>query len=378
MKKKLTISLLALLGLLLILISFLAKKSEYPKKIQQSTPVQVMDVICKDVPIYIDAFGSFAASQNVDIKSRVSGQIQKIGFKNGSFVEKGQVLFQLDSESYKAKLMNDEASLEKNLANLKLMELTLNRNTKLASSGAISLLNYETMKKEFLSAKAEVKKAEADILLDKINLKYCTIEAPISGMIGINQVDEGNIVNTDTVMVNIKTIDPLYVNFTVSEKDIPRIKKTIESGPLKLIVSVEEKTNSDSIKEIEHEGWLESLNNTANNVSGTISLQAVLPNKKKMLLPGQFGKMKLIVENKKDALLIHQSAVRLGPDGQYVFIVGKDNKAEIVTITVSHEYGNYYVLEKGKLQAGDKLIVSGLLDLSPGDPVTAQNTKVQL
>lgn len=377
MGKKLIISLLILLGLLFILI-FLTKKSDSTEKAQRITAVQVTDVIRKDVPIHIDAFGSFVASQEVDIKSRVSGQIQKVNFKDSSFVEKGQLLFQIDSETYKATLMNDEASLEKNLANLKLMETKLARNSKLVTTGAVSVLSYEELKKEFLSAKAEVKKTQADILLDKINLKYCSIEAPISGMIGISQVDEGNMVNTDTVMANIKTIDPLHVDFTVSEKDISRIKKALESGPLKLIVCVEERTNSDSIKKVEYEGRLESLNNTANSVSGTISLQAVLPNKEKILFPGQFGKIKLIVENRKDVLLIHQSAVRLGPDGQYVFIVGKENKAQLVPVTVSQEYGDFYILENGKLQAEDKLIVSGLLELSPGDLVTEQTTKVQL
>ncbi len=378
MKKKLIVLLLTLIGLLFILISFLAKKSDSTKMVQRTTAVQVTDVIRKDVPIYIDAFGSLVASQDVDIKSRVSGQIQKVDFKNGSFVEKGQLLFQIDSEKYKANLMNDEASLEKNLANLKLMEMTLSRNTKLASSGAVSLLNYEAMKKEFLSAKAEVKKAQADILLDKINLKYCSIEAPISGIIGINKVHEGNMVNTDTIMANIKNIDPLHLDFSVSEKDISRIKKALESGHLKLLVYVDEKTNNDSIKQTEYNGWLESLNNTANSVSGTISLQAVLPNKEKILLPGQFGKIKLIVENRKDVLLIHQSAVRLGPDGPYAFIVGKDSKAELIPVVVSHEYGDYYILENGKLKTGDNLIVSGLLDLSPDDFVTIQNIKVQL
>lgn len=374
MKKKLLL-LAVLVGLSLVLISFLTKKSDSAEKTSRATSVQVMDVVRKDVPIYIDSFGSFDPDKDVDIKPRTSGQVQKISFKGRSFINKGQPLFELGSRSSKAKLLNDEASLEKALADLKLKEMTLNRLAKPASTGAISFLDYESNKNDVLVAKAEVKKIQADITIDKINLEHCFINAPISGIIGDPKISEGCIVSADsTVMATIKNIDPLYVGFPVSEKDIPRIRKAlVELGRLKVIVCVDEKTNSSSIKQTEYEAYIDALNNAANSAAGTISLSATLPNKEKILLPGQFGKVKLLVENRKDALLIHQSAIKLGPDGQYVFIVGKDSKAELVAVTVSQEYGDYYVLENGKLQAGDKLIVSGLLDLSPGDSVTVQN-----
>lgn len=367
------------LTVIVIVVLFFLKWSSVSTK-EQKTPVivQVKKIIKGNVPIYIEAVGTLAASQDVDISFRVTGYVDKILFKEGSFVNKGDLLMTINSEWYNANLNKNLAALEYDKADLKLKKFYVTQNSILAKTGALASQTYESMKIDYAKAIAKLKEDEASIVQDRLNMKYCSLYAPIDGIIGFKRVDIGALIDSAIAIptvANIKAIDPLFVRFTVSELDALQIKKAVDSfSSLKLLVYIDEKGRDGIVRSKEYEGRLEYLNNSVNPTSSTISLQAILPNHDKVLLPGLYVKVKLLIENRNDTLLIPKDAIIDGPQGQYIFIVGKDNKVEIIDIVTGQDDGDFCTLEKGSLKEGDQALVAGYFDLSPGDLITIKSS----
>jgi membrane fusion protein, multidrug efflux system len=359
------------------LLSSCSDRKASGNRTARAIPVETKKILKKDVPIYIDTFGSFQASKDVNIESMIKGQITKVSFTDGAFVKKGQLLFQVDSSIYKAQLDNNKAVLEKDYAALNMKESIYNRAKKLIDRKIISEEEYEQTKTDLAVAKAEVKTALANIKEDLINIEYCHIHSPISGTVGIKNINEGNIVNPGDILANVKTVNPLYINFTVAENDIARIKNALLDGSLKLEALVNEKTRDGRIVINEYNGKLDFLNNTANPESGTISLKGEIANSKKTIYPGQFAKIRLIVGDLKNALLVPREAVRQGPDSRYVYVVNSKSQAEKINVVPGQVYDKYYSIVKGKIKDGDKVIVSGLLNLSSGVLVKASPLNVE-
>jgi membrane fusion protein, multidrug efflux system len=368
MKKIVT---LFILTITVCFLSACGDKSSSNKRTVRAIPVETKNILKKTVPIYIDTFGSFQASKDVNIESMIKGQVIKVYFTNGAFVKKGQLLFQIDSAIYKAQLENNKAVLQKDYAALNMKKSIYARGKKLIDRSIISKEEFEQAKTDLEIAKAEVQTALANIKEYLIDIEYCNIHSPISGIIGINSIDEGNIVNQGDILANVKTVSPLYINFTVPENDIARIKNALDEGSLKLQVLVNEKEKNGAVITKKYDGKLDFLNNTANHDSGTISLKGIVDNSKKTIYPGQFAKIRLIVGDLKDALLIPREAVRQGPDSRYVYVVDSENKAEKIDVIPGQEYDQYYSVIKGKIKESDKVVVSGLLNLSSGALVKA-------
>lgn len=359
--------------ILLLFVSLILLTSCSKKKQEHTTPprpVQTATAIKKDVPIYIDTFGTCKAFKNVNIQSQITGQIQEINFKDGDYVSIGDLLITIDPKEYEAELLKAKAALSGNEVDLQLKKDTVERNKTLFEQNLISKQEFEQYQTELAAAQSQVELDKANFELAQINLDYCYICSPIDGLAGKNLLDEGNIVtaNQGPTLANIKTIDPLFLDFTVPEKDLPTIREAMSKAELKIEIYVENDPNSP------YSGGLQFINNIVDDSTGTIYLRGLIPNKNKTLWAGQFVKVKLILGTKKDAVLVPYEAAQLGQKGEYLFIVTPDNKADLKQVTLGQRDGNNIVIETG-IKTGDIVVTVGQMGLSPG--VTVQDITTQ-
>lgn len=328
----------------------------------------------KDVIIFIESFGNLNSPNNVDIKSQVTGQIKEAHFKEGDLVKAGDMLFTIDPSQYKAQLERAEAALIQDLAKLKLNQDTVERNRKLLEKELISQQDFDKLQTDVTSAEASVKTDNANIDLAKINLNYCYIASPIEGVTGKQQVDPGNIVaaNTGPTLVNVKTIDPLYIDFTIPERDLVTVRKAMSEGRLKVVITLEKGTGTaqDDLQKDgnSYDGELHFLDNAVDNKTGTVMLRAIAPNHDSKLWPGQFVTVRLHLAVKKDAVVVPYEAVQIGQQGNYVFVVTPDKKADLRNVTVGNKEDDHIIIEDG-IKAGETVVTVGQMGLRPGTPI---------
>ena len=315
----------------------------------------------KDAPVYLESFGNLYSLYDVDIKSQVTGQIKEINFTEGDEVKKGDLLFTIDPATFKAQLDKARASLNQALADLKLKKVTYERNKVLSDKQLISKQDFDTYSVDLSSSEAQVHLDNAEVELAKINLEYCYIRSPVDGRSGKHQVDLGNIVtaNDGPTLVNIKAIDELYVDFTVTETDLFKVRQAMGEGKLK----VEIVANDDPTKFFA--GELTLLDNAVDNTTGTFLLRAIVSNKDRQLWAGQFVTVRLILSVEKNATQVPYDAVQLGQSGSYLFVVTADNKADLRLVKTGNRQEGNIVVYAG-VKPGEKVVTAGQLGLSPG------------
>lgn len=358
MKKILWIIAVLFLTLLVVRAIFAKKKAPPPPPARGVTTAVATQ---KNVPIYVDSFGNLYPLNDVNIQSQVTGEIISANFVEGQEVKVGDLLFMIDPSPFRADLVKAEASLAQDIADLNLKKSTLERNEKLLASELISQQEYDKVKADYISAQEKTKLDKADIELAKINLNYCSITSPINGLTGKRQVDPGNIVqgNAGPTLVNIKTIDPLYIDFTVPEVELSRVREANSKGRLEVQITVPGDTRNIYL------GQLSLINNTVDNTTGTVLLRAIVDNKERKLWPGEFVKVRLILGVVDKAVVVPSEAVQMGQNGNFVFIIDQDSKADLRLVTTGQEEENLMVIEKG-VQAGEKVVTTGQLGLSAG------------
>ncbi|MFH1552831.1 MAG: efflux RND transporter periplasmic adaptor subunit [Candidatus Omnitrophota bacterium] len=327
-------------------------------------PVQTAKAFKKTVPVYVDSFGTLTSPENVDIKAQVTGKILEVNFTQGQEVSAGDLLFTIDPREYKANVDKAQGALAEQVEDLKLKTDTFERNKQLIEKDLISEQDFERYQTDMTAAAAATELAAAELELAKINLDYCYIRSPINGLTGKRQVDLGNIItaNTGPVLVNVKRIDELYLDFTLPERDLVKVREAMEKNTLDVQVFIpgeEGKTYS---------GKLEFIDNTVDDDTGTFALRAVVKNDTRELWAGQFVTVRLILGEEKDAVLVAYDAAQIGKQGYYVFVVQKNNKADLRTVTVGSKQGSSIVIEKG-VEEGETVVTVGQLGLSPGMPV---------
>lgn len=350
--------------IIFLAISFISKFTKKPVK-TAIPPRNVETALAekRDVIIFIESFGNLTSPNDVDIKSQVTGQIMQVRFEEGDLVKAGDMLFAIDPSQYKAQLERAEAALIHDLADLKLKRDTVERNRKLLEKELISQQDFDKLQTAVTSAEAAIKTDNANIDLAKINLNYCYISSPIDGVTGKRQVDPGNIVtaNTGPTLVNVKSIDPLYVDFTIPERDLGNVRKVMSEGKLKVVITLEKEGDS-------YEGELYFLDNAVDNTTGTVLLRAIVPNHQKKLWAGQFVGVRLHLAIKKDAVVVPYEAVQIGQQGNYVFVVNPDNKADLRNVTIGNKEDDHIIIEDG-VKAGETVVTVGQMGLKPGTPV---------
>ena len=324
-------------------------------------PVQTAVALQKDVPYYIEAFGNLTALVDVDIKSQVTGKILEVHFKQGEKVSAGDPLFTIDPASYKADLDKAKASVAVAEVDLKLKKDTLERNRPLVAKALVSQQDFEKFETDADMAAAQLNLDKANLELAQINLDYCAIKSPVNGYIGKILVNAGNIVpaNTGPVLANVKAIDTLYVDFTVTDKDLEKVRRAMASGTLKVEVRL-----PDDDKNI-YNGELKVVENSIDNTTGTIFLRAIVPNQNNLLWAGQFVYIKLILGTEKNAILIPYQAVQLGQKGAVAFVIMPGNKTDLRILKTGSRQGDDIVVEDG-IKAGEKVVTVGQMGLSQG------------
>ncbi|MCF7791995.1 MAG: efflux RND transporter periplasmic adaptor subunit [Victivallales bacterium] len=330
-------------------------------------PVHVSEAIKMTVPVYVSSFGYLTAEQSVDIKSQVTGRILECHFKQGEQVKKGELLFTIDPSLYKAALSKAEANLKKDMADLKMKKMIVDKDQGLVQHGAVSIQDYRQYETDLEKVIASIKYDQSIVENCRIKLQYCKIKSPISGVAGVRKVDPGNIVtaNSGPTLVNIKTVDPLYLDFTIPEKNLLRLKNSMKKRKLKVLLFVDEFGIEKSIQGKVYTGTLKFFGNSIDHETATIFLRAVIPNKKNELWPGQFVRLFLILDDIKDAVLVPYQSVNRGLKGNYLFKINKSNRAELVYVKVGQKMESYIVIYDKDIKPGDKIVTVGQMGLAP-------------
>jgi len=326
--------------------------------------VTTAPVVSQDVPVYLDEIGRTTATEVVNIVPQVSGKIVGRDFEDGTDLHTGQELFAIDPRPYQAALDQAQAMLEQNQAQLANAKTNFTRVASELPSKAVSQQDYDNAKSAVDVADANVKAAQAAIETASLNVEYCTLKSPIDGRAGQRLVDVGNIVNANsTSLLSIQKLVPIYVDFTVAENELGRVRENLAKSPLRVLVESPDNPGRQI------EGEVTFLDNSVQDGTGTIRLRAMVPNNNRQLWPGQFVHVRLILYTMKDARLIPANAVQVGQAGSYVFVVHADKTAEQRNITTGQRQGEKVVVLDG-LKEGETIVQSGQLMVIAGGPVT--------
>ena len=363
-----SVSALILFAFLVFLLTACSKEKK-EQSVKIAVPVTVESVIQKAVPVQIHAIGNVEAYSSVSIKSRVSGELTRVYFREGQDINKGDMLFTIDSAPFKTALESAQANLAKDTALAKKAEEDVRRYTELYRDELVSRSQYEQIFSTAEALKATIEGDKAAVENARLQLNYCSISAPISGRTGSLLVNEGSLIkaNDDKPMVVINKIQPVYVSFSVPENNLPEIKKYMASGKLNVEASV---SKEDKRPE---KGVLTFVDNTVDTATGTIRLKAAFDNKGRALWPGQFVNVQITLATIHDAVVVPSQAVQTGQQGQFVFVIKADT-AELRPVNAGITHKDMTVIEKG-LAPGEQVVTDGQMLLMPGAKVEIKNTE---
>ncbi|HDN6544637.1 TPA: multidrug efflux RND transporter periplasmic adaptor subunit AcrA [Salmonella enterica subsp. enterica serovar Chester] len=342
---------------------------------QQMPEVGVVTLKTEPLQITTELPGRTVAYRIAEVRPQVSGIILKRNFVEGSDIEAGVSLYQIDPATYQATYDSAKGDLAKAQAAANIAELTVKRYQKLLGTQYISKQEYDQALADAQQATAAVVAAKAAVETARINLAYTKVTSPISGRIGKSSVTEGALVQNGqaSALATVQQLDPIYVDVTQSSNDFLRLKQELANGSLKQEngkVKVDLVT-SDGIK-FPQSGTLEFSDVTVDQTTGSITLRAIFPNPDHTLLPGMFVRARLQEGTKPTALLVPQQGVTRTPRGDAtVLVVGADNKVETRQIVASQAIGDKWLVTDG-LKAGDRVVVSGLQKVRPGAQVKVQ------
>jgi membrane fusion protein (multidrug efflux system) len=343
---------------------------------------EVSVVTIKPEPLSLtqDLPGRTSAFRVAEIRPQVSGIIVKRFFEEGAEVTEGQQLYQIDAAPYQATYNSARADLAKAEANLKSVEAKAARYGELVKVGGISQQEFDDVTASLAQAKADIAIAKASVATAKINLNYTKVMSPISGRIGQSKVTEGALVNANQAdaLAVVQQLDKIYVDVSQSSEELLQLKQLHQEGfdddnddsqpradktsAVRLIVDGKARPE---------EGELKFSDITVNPTTGTVLLRAIFPNPNHDILPGMFVQARLEQWKNDNGILVSQKSVSRGADGSTsVWVVGADNKANIRPVSVTDVMGDKWVVSKG-LQAGDKVILEGILKVQPGAEVKA-------
>jgi membrane fusion protein, multidrug efflux system len=340
-----------------------ADNAQKPGPARVAVPVKIAPVEKADFPVYLTGLGTVQGFNTVLVRTRVDGQINKIDFKEGQFIKEGDTLVEIDPRPFQAALDQAKAKKAQDEANLANANLDLQRYTKLGEFATRQ--QTDTQRSTVAQLTAQIEADSALITTAQTQLDYATVKAPISGIVGLRQVDVGNIVNaaTQTGIVTIAQVEPITVIFTAPEDQLPEIKAALAASPPKTIAL------STDGKRVLSTGTLALINNQVDTTSGTIRLKAVFDNKDHALWPGQSVSTRLLINTLKDAIVVPDDAVQHGTDGLYAFTVNQENKAEFRKIKVTRSIDGRSVVDEG-LSPGEQVITAGQYKVSPGTLVS--------
>ena len=363
---------LAALGVLALMLTGCGQDNRYvappPPKVTVVVPLQ------QPVTRYLEATGNTAAVNTTNLVARVSGFVQEINYKDGDQVKEGATLFVIEPEPYKLKLEQAQAAEVAAQATLKQTEAEYERQTDLASRQIASKQTLDNALANRDSAQAKLRQAQVDTKQAAINLGYTQVKAPFDGVVTARLVSLGELVgaNGPTQLATIVETAPIYVNFTVNEQEVLRVRAELRRLGIKPeeLKKVPVEVGLQSDEGYPHTGMLDYAAPSVTQSTGTLAVRAILPNKDQVLLPGYFVRVR-IAEDPQEALLIPDVALGADQGGRYVLVVNKDNVVEQRKVVTGPKVGELRAIDGG-LKPDDRVIVTGLLRAIPGQKVDPQ------
>jgi RND family efflux transporter MFP subunit len=345
-----------------------------PPKVDVANPLQ------RPITRYLEATGNTAAIKQVDLVARVQGFLASIDYKDGTFVKEGTKLFTIEPETYKLKLDQAKAAEAGSQATVKQADADFNRQKDLVAKQAVSQSTLDTSTSQRDNAQAILQQSQANTRIAEINYSYSTVSAPFDGVVSAHMVSIGELVGvtSPTQLATIVALDPIYVNFNVSEQDVLRVRaearrRGMSAGDLtRLPVQVGLQTEDG----YPHQGNLDYASPTVNASTGTLVVRGVIPNPNRVLLPGYYVRVRVQIDQEQNAVLVPDTAQGSDQGGRYVLVVNKDNVVEQRRIRPGQAEGTLRVIEEG-LKPDDRVVVGGLLRAIPGQKVDPQMQTIE-
>ena len=361
----------ALIAAALLPLALAACSSEQPHEMPPPQ-VEVVVVRTEPVPNVIELPGRVQAVRTAEVRARVTGIVGELLYREGSDVRAGQPLFAIDPREMQANLAAVQATLQRAEASAVNARQDVERYRPLLKDQAISKQEYDTAVARLNTAEADVLQARAQVASGKLSLGYATVTAPISGRAGRAQVTEGALVSATegTLLTTIEQTSPVFVNFAQASSDILALRREMASGQLQVPAfdRVQVELELEDGSRFSQTGRLDFLDLALDESTGSAALRAEFPNPGGLLLPGQFVRARIFAGTRKDAILVPQRAVNVGPQGGTVVVVNAENLAEARPVKLGDLRGENWVVTGG-LKPGDKVIVAGLQKIQPGKPV---------
>ncbi len=358
---------------LLLLVGACGSK-EQPEMARDRPPpeVGIAPVISQTVPIVGDYVARTEARQTVEIRARVGGALEKVLFQEGSRVKDGQLLFVIDQRPYKTALQEARATLAQAQAALRQAQKDVARLRPLVAEDAAPQVDLDNAESAVEQASAAIDRSKAGIDRAELDLKFTEIRSPITGIIGKEEVAAGNLVSRDqTLLTTISSWDPMRVVFSISETDYLHRAQMFEEGkpfpaeqkaaPFELVLA------DNSVYPLR--GELSFVDRSLNLTTGTLNVYASFPNPDRLLRPGLFGRIRVVLEQRPDTLLVPQRAVQIAQGVQSVLVVGSDNQVSLRTVMLGGRYQDSFIVNEG-LKTGERVVVEGLQRAIPGGKVT--------
>jgi RND family efflux transporter MFP subunit len=344
-----------------------------PPKVDVGVPVQ------RTITRFLEATGNAAPIKTVDLVARVQGVLQSINYKDGTLVKEGTTLFTIEPETYRLKVEQAQAAEAGAQASVKQTEADFKRQSDLVARQAVSQATLDSSTSARDNAQANLQQAQVNTKIAAVNYGYTNVVAPFDGIVSAHLVSVGELVGaaSPTQLATIVALDPIYVNFTVNEQDVLRIRAEARRRGLtatdltQLPIEVGLQTESG----YPHKGNLDYASPTVNQSTGTLAVRGVLPNADRILLPGYYVRIRVPLAEQQGALLVPDVALGSDQSGRYVLVVNGDSVVEQRKVQTGAIDGDLRVIESG-LKADDRVVIAGLLRAIPGQKVDPQLQKI--
>ena len=324
-------------------------------------PVLAAKVEQRDVPNQLNEIGTVEAFESIAIKGQVEGILEAVKFKEGAFVTKGQLLYQIDPRPFAAAVRQAEANQARDQADANQAHADEQRYSFMLKEGVGSRQQYDQAYAKAANMAATVAADQAQVDSARLSLQYAEIRSPIDGITGKLQAHAGDLIkaDADNPIVTISQIEPIYVDFSIPEKDLAQVRQSMAGHPLEVDATI-----PGDPQQAEH-GVLSFIDNSVDKTTGTIALKGLFQNENRRLWPGQFVNATLTLAVIPGAVLVPSEAIQTGQEGPFVYVIGHDMKVEARPVVAGAVIAAETIIERG-LQAGETVVTDGQLRLMPG------------
>lgn len=356
--------------------------------------VTAATAIARDAPVYLDEIGRAVAVENVSVIPEVGGTVTAVHFEDGAFVKKGDLLFEIDPRPFEAAVASAEAALAQSKAECELAKVEFKRVEGLMDQRIATPLEFDQKRIGLDIARAKIASAEAALAMAKLDLEHARVTSPTTGRAGSRWVDPGNVVKAnDRAMLVVQRLDPIYVEFTITENDLGTVRKFVAASggewgdspergltvwcdvpadSVRVLTALgqipppsSQPAEQTSAKSGPRAGRLTFLDNAVQRETGTVRLRALVDNPDHYFWPGQFVNARVVLTTKKNAVLIPDKARQTGQVGAYVYVIAEGDIAQVRPIVPGQRQGDLVIVDQG-LSAGERVVVTGQMMVQPG------------